>query len=282
MEIKPFVIINSHRRSHTFFRQLRWAKKRHCPRCENTVLWKLKDNRFKCKNCNYKFGDFTATYLNKLKIPINEVAHILYLFTLGVPAYRMRKYIESSLKTIQKVFTVTRQAIYDQALVELKQANISGEIEMDETMFGGRRSGKRGWGASGKHMIFGMYQRNGKVFTFPISSRSRENLLEIIHKHIKPGSLYYTDDWHAYSSLSIRGNHVVITKEKGKPKGRNHLNGIEGFWSFAKNWLYQYRGVPRHHFHLYLKEVEFRFNHRDENLFILFAKLLTNLVPKFT
>jgi len=213
---------------------------------------------------------------------MNEIAHILYLFTLGVPAYRMKDYIESSLKTIQKVFTVTREAIYNQTLMELKKANICGEIEMDETMFGGRRSGKRGWGAAGKHIIFGMYQRNGKVFTFPISSRSRQQLLQIINKHTKPGSLYYTDDWHAYSFLSIRGNHVVITKDKGRPKGRNHLNGIEGFWSFAKNWLYQYRGVPQHHFHLYLKEIEFRFNHRNENLFILFAQLITNLVPKFT
>jgi transposase len=213
---------------------------------------------------------------------MNEIAHILYLFTLGVPAYRMKDYIESSLKTIQKVFTVTREAIYNQTLIELKEANICGEIEMDETMFGGRRSGKRGWGAAGKHIIFGMYQRNGKVFTFPISSRSRQQLLQIINKHLKPGSLYYTDDWHAYSFLSIRGNHVVITKDRGRPKGRNHLNGIEGFWSFAKNWLYQYRGVPQHHFHLYLKEIEFRFNHRNENLFILFAQLITNLVPKFT
>lgn len=98
---------------------------------------------------------------------MNEIAHILYLFTLGVPAYRMKDYIESSLKTIQKVFTIIRQAIYNQTLVELREANISGEVEMDETMFGGRRCGKRGWGVDGKHMIFGMYQRNGKVFTFP-------------------------------------------------------------------------------------------------------------------
>jgi len=217
--------------------------------------------------------------LGKLNIPINEICHILYLFVLGVPAYRMKRYIDVGLNTVYHVFVVIRQAIYDQALTELKEADICGEVEMDETMFGGKRSGKRGWGASGKQMIFGLYQRNGKVFTFPISSRNEKTLVPIIQQHTKPGSLYYTDDWHAYSSLSIRGNHIVIRKEKGKPKGRNHLNSIEGFWSFAKNWLYQYRGVPKHHFHLYLKEIEFRFNHKTEDLFFLFAKLMTNLVP---
>jgi len=278
---KPQSLINSVRKSYTFFKQCHWQKRRHCPRCKYGVLWKLKDNRFKCKRCAYKFSDFTGTYLGKLNIPINEVCHILYLFVLGVPAHRMWQYVEVSHNTIHRVFTVIRQAIYDKAIYELKEANISGEIEMDETMFGGKHAGKRGWGASGKHMIFGLYQRNGKVFTFPISSRNKETLMPIVENHIKPGGLYYTDDWHAYSSLSIRGNHVVIRKEKGRPKGRNHLNGIEGFWSFAKNWLYQYRGVPKHHFHLYLKEIEFRFNHRTENLFLLFANLLTSLVPNY-
>jgi len=92
--------------------------------------------------CNYKFNDFTGTYLSKLNIPINEIAHILYLFVLGVLGYRMKQYIEVSLKTIHKIFTIIRQAIYDQAVAELKEANISGEVELDETMFGGKRAGK--------------------------------------------------------------------------------------------------------------------------------------------
>jgi transposase len=101
------------------------------------------------------------------------VVHLLYLFVLGVPANRIKQYTDISLKTVHRVFTIIREAIYEQALKELEEAQIHGEIEMDETMFGGYRAGKRGWGASGKQIIFGLYQRNGKVFTFPISSRSK-------------------------------------------------------------------------------------------------------------
>jgi transposase len=43
-------------------------------------------------------------------------------------------------------------------MLELK--TFSGKIEMDETMFGGRKLGKRGWGASGKNIVFRIYQRN--------------------------------------------------------------------------------------------------------------------------
>lgn len=40
----------------------------------------------------------------------------------------------------------------------------------------------------------------------------------------------------------------MIREEKGRPLGRDHVNGIEGFWSYAKNWLYPYRGVPSQYF----------------------------------
>ena len=35
----------------------------------------------------------------------------------------------------------------------------------------------------------------------------------------------------------------------------SHINGIEGFWSYAKTWLYHYRGINGDYFHLYPKEI---------------------------
>jgi len=85
----------------------------------------------------------------------------------------------------------------------------------------------------------------GKVLTFLISSRAKETMRSYITRYTQAGSFYYTDDCFAYTFLLIRGNHVVLLKEKGLPKGWNHINGIEGFWSFAKHCLYQYRGIPK-------------------------------------
>ena len=158
-----------------------------------------------------------------------------------------------------------RKTIYRNTIKDLEP--LSGEIEMDETMFGGKRPGKRGWGATGKWIVFGIYQRNGKVLTFPISSRAKETMRPYITRYTKAGSLYYTDDWFAYTSLPVLGNHVVILKEKGIPKGRNHINGIEGFWSFAKERLMKHHGISPWKFPFYLKEMEFRYNYRKENLY---------------
>ena len=96
-----------------------------------------------------------------------------------------------------------RELIYRNAIKELEP--LFGEIEMDETMFGGRRPGKRGWGASGKSIVFGIYQRNGKVLTFPISSRAKETMMPFITKYTKTGSLYYTDDWFTYTLYPFAG-----------------------------------------------------------------------------
>lgn len=78
----------------------------------------------------------------------------------------------------------------------------------------------------------------------------------------------------SWDRTRLRGDHVVVRKEKGKPVGQDPINGTEGFWSYAKNWLYPYRGVPSKFFHLYLAETCYRFNHRDEYLKPLLRKLL--------
>jgi transposase len=273
----PLRLLSSDARSLAFFRRLRWHGKPACPRCSHRRFYRLASHQYRCAHCRYKFSDFTGTWLGKLRLPLSETAHLLYLFTLGVPAYRARRYSSASLKTMHRAFLLFREAIYEQGMQELSQ--LTGEIELDEAAFGGHRKGRRGWAAAGKTLVFGLYKRNGHVLTFPVPDRKKATLLPLIEAHTKPGSLYYTDEYWAYASLRVRGEHVVVSKKDGRPHGRDHINGIEGFWSYAKTWLYQYRGVPRQNFPLYLKEVEFRFNHRDEDLFQLLANLIVQPVP---
>ncbi|HEX2406305.1 MAG TPA: IS1595 family transposase, partial [Nitrososphaeraceae archaeon] len=117
-----------------------------------------------------------------------------------------------------------------------------------------------------KNPVFGIYKRNGIVITFPVSDRQQHQTLNsLIQQHTQKGSLYYTDDHTAYTTLSLIGKHNSIYHGKQRVCEREdtHINGIEGFWSYAKTWLYDYRDVPREYFHLYLKEVKFRFNNKN-------------------
>lgn len=132
----------------------------------------------------------------------------------------------------------------------------------DESRFGCFRKGKRGWGAAGKIVVMGIVKRNGLVKAYPITRLTAEEVISRVCAHSTPGSLYYTDDWHAYASLHVQGEHLVVRKEKGCPKGRDHISRIEGFWSYAKNWLHPYRSVPHKFFQLYLGEICYRVDHR--------------------
>ena len=86
----------------------------------------------------------------------------------------------------------------------------------------------------------------------------------------KKGSVFYTDGWKSYASLEQYGKHNVIDHDKELvDKNHNHINGIEGFWSFAKERFHKYHGIDKQNYPLYVKEMEFRFNHRNESIFKL-------------
>ena len=93
--------------------------------------------------------------------------------------------------------------------------------------------------------------------------------------------MYYTDDHTAYAALNLIGKHQIIShaREEYVREDTTHINGIEGFWSYAKTWLYHYRGVPKRYFHLYLKEIDFRFNYRNEDIFKILTKIMVKSVP---
>ena len=54
-----------------------------------------------------------------------------------------------------------------------------------------------------------------------------------------------------------------------------HINGLEGFWAYAKERLIKHHGVSKERFPLHLKEMEFRYNHRHQDLFPLVVQQLT-------
>ena len=186
------------------------------------------------------------------------------------PAYRLANDLDLNYQSVSRVYHHLREAVY--RVTELEGKKLRGEIEMDEAYFGGRRKGKRGRGAKGKSIVFGLLERDGRVYTRVVEHVSKEELMGIIKKKTRKGSVYYTDTFRSYNSLKRLGKHHQVNHSKtlADRRTKNHINGTEGFWSFAKHILYNYRGVSKYHFPMYLKEVEYRFNHRNDNLFKLF------------
>ena len=154
---------------------------------------------------------------------------------------------------------------------------------------GARRvRGKRGRGAHGKTIVFGMIKRHGKVYTQIVKSSSAKELLAIVKDKVPKESCIYTDTFRTYDGLVNMGykKHyriVPIYRDKDEfAKNHNHINGIENFWGLAKVRLSKFRGMHKSTFYLHLKECEFRFNHRHENLYDLILTMLRNYPLKLS
>jgi transposase len=157
-----------------------------------------------------------------------------------------------------------RQWMLELATVERKK--LLGEIELDESYFGGKRKGKRGRGAAGKVTVFGLLERNGRVCTVVVENVKKETLMAKIEAKSVKGSVYYTDQLQSYLSVKSYGKHYPINHSKEFAQGQHHINGIEGFWAFAKECYLHCHGVDAVNFPLYLQEYEYRYNHRHDDV----------------
>lgn len=141
-------------------------------------------------------------------------------------------------------------------------------MEAEESYFAGRRRGRRGRGARGKIPVFGIFERNGRVSVEVVPDVSAKTLLQITVKKVQSGSLIYTDMFKGYDGLVVYGfRHERIDKTKRFANGRVSLNGIQAFWAYTKGRILQYHGLSPEYFPLYLKELEFRYNHREVDLY---------------
>ena len=166
-------------------------------------------------------------------------------------------------KTAAYFFLRLREIIALELDVE-SEAMFGGEIEVDESYFGGKRKGKRGRGAAGKIPVFGLLKRGGRVYAKIIPDASSATLMPIIERRVIPDSIVYSDCWKGYNVLDVSDfKHFRINRSKLFADDENHINGIENFWSQAKRHMRQSNGVPKAQFGLYLKECEWRFNNSD-------------------
>ena len=85
-------------------------------------------------------------------------------FVAGTTARCAASLVGVNFKTGAYYFHRLREIIAHN-LEQEADAVFSGEIEVDESYFGGKRKGKRGRGAAGKVPVFGLLKRGRKVYT---------------------------------------------------------------------------------------------------------------------
>jgi transposase-like protein len=215
-------------------------------------------------------------YYRCSKISERKFLRVLRHFALDLTASRTAQLTGLQRKSVTTIFLKIRERIAEEC--ERASPFSSCEVEVDESYFGARRvRGKRGRGAGGKSIVFGIFKRNGCVYTEIVPDCKKATLQAIIRGYIAAEAVIHSDGWRGYDGLVDVGYSKHFRVNHGSNefvRGTAYVNGIEGFWSFAKRRLQKFNGVSSETFNLHLKECEYRFSNRNKNLYRELLKLL--------
>jgi len=210
--------------------------------------------------------------IKRAKLSGYKIGKILGHFVVDVEASKTAELLRLNRKTVDTYYNLFRKLIY----AEQKAAfdKLTGKIELDESYFGPKRMrgrhlahSKHGRGTK-KQPVFGIYQRNGRVYTEIVPNCSKKVLQKIIEEIVSVNAEIESDGWRGYDGLVDVGydKHYRVNhgNDEFSDEHGHHINGIENFWSYTKRRLQRKNGVRKTYFELFLKECEWRYNRSYE------------------
>ena len=193
-------------------------------------------------------------YVKRSRISEKKFRQLVKLFSLDLDAVQISELSDLNRNTVNRYLAAMHTLISEFCELE---SSLKGEVEIDESYFGVKRvKGKRGRGASGKTIVFGIFNRNGKFYTEIIPDAHRKTLQDIIRGRVDMETIIHSEGWRGYNGLVDLGYKKHFRVHHGKNefvRGKTHINGIESFWGFAKTRLSKFRGIRKDPFYSHLK-----------------------------
>ena len=259
----------------------RWPDGFTCPRCHNARFYFIdKRKKFQCSNCNYQISVTAQTIFHKSKTPALKWFWLIFRMPsskTGDSIAEIQRELEiKDYKTIWVMANKTRKAMADRD----EKYNLDGLIEIDESFFGQKGTGKRGRGSEGKLLVIiaisTWINNDGNeqpgfaraYVAADASSRTIENLLRKIGTSEKDREFFITkiksDGWRSYdsasSNLDMEHQRFIL---KNPADAAKYLPWVHKFISNAKSvFKGAHHGVSEKHLQMYLSEICSRFNRR--------------------
>jgi len=218
--------------------------------------------------------DAKNKYVNSSHISEAKFREIIRYFSEDLNATQISNLTKISRPTINKYLKAIRIRIAEYCTLD---SPFSEPREMIENYFSNRNiRGGGGRSAAEKGILFGLIKRGDRVYTEVIPDTKRVMMQAIIRGKASIDTLTHSEGWRDYHGLvDMRHNRYfrLPHEEHASVEKQNRIDRLESFWSYAKYRLAKFRGIEKEKFNLHLKECEYRFNHRGEDLYKLLLKI---------
>jgi transposase len=261
-------LFRSERRSYLRLVNEAWRQnRRFCVRCHSGKIYRLADKRYRCARCGYTFHDFTRRWVGELNLTARQWLWIVKLFELEIPPTQLAKEVGISYPTALKAIYLIRRAIAQGSGDEPIAAGPGPETE-------------EAWRAGDDNArVFGLTERDGKIDIAIVDGLSAETVLREQPKFIKQGPIIFTGRFREYDGLILRRYRLPPGVAKNFSRTKAPFEGLDSFWSFARPRLGKFHRTSDQDLLYFLKELAFRYEHRNEELFDFLLSLMTRLMP---
>jgi transposase len=270
-----------------------------CPKCEQTRTFKRYETTqqrqsWTCTACGHHIHPTAGTIFHKSSTSLHLWFYAIYLMSstrCGISAKHLEREIGVNYKTALRMLRLIRTEL----MAQDDEGKLSGTVEVDETYIGGKprmahyktmraqgiepySGGSRKWHADRKQIVFGMVERDGRVYADVVPNSLSTTIRPKLHDRVVVGAIVYTDEATCYTTLTRDGykHDSVAHGQKIYVRGKVHTNTIEGFFALLKGGILgTYHSVSPRYLASYVNEYVWRYNHRDDDA-AQFRTLLRN------
>lgn len=239
-----------------------------CPSCGRVTKFHRIRSRaaYSCQYCRHQAYPTAGTIFHKSTVSLQLWFFAIYLMSstrCGISAKQLEREIGVTYKTAHRMFKQIMTLLSDES-----EAPLSGDVEIDETGYGGKARAYESGHIKKTHRptVLGMVERGGRVRARIISDRGTRAIHSGVLAHVLPASMLFTDEWDAYKTVApnFRGHRRIKHLAKVYVDGDAHTQTIEGFWGLFKNGVRGvYHSISTTYLQDYLNEYTFRYNRRN-------------------
>lgn len=269
---------------------LRWPDGFVCPHCGGVGGWEMAGAMWRCAGCRRRVSRTAGTIFHGTRTPLTVwLAAAWYLTTQknGVSALGLKRVL--GLGSYQTAWAMLHR--FRTAMVRPGREMLGGDVEVDESLIGGVKPGKRGRGAAGKVLVaIAVEQKSpkgyGRARIEVIPDAKAPRLRAFLLRTVEPGSTILTDGLKSYPG-AVGGDypHKPFNVASSGMPAHVPLPGVHRVASLVKRWLLgTHQGaVEADHIQAYLNEFCFRFNRRRSHargmLFFRLMELAADAPP---